>query len=74
VWSTGAGNPAVYTSLRAFSAATGRDVNSIAVDGGTAAALATTIAASKATVSRPLPAKIAPLVEQNAGARHLGAW
>jgi parallel beta-helix repeat protein len=74
VWSRGAGNPAVYTSIAEYSAATGQDVNSVAIDGGDAATLAAAIRSSEATASRPLPAKVAPLIGQAAGARHLGAW
>jgi parallel beta-helix repeat protein len=74
VWSTGAGNPAIYNTIAEYSAATGQDRNSVAIDGGSAATLAATIASSAATASRPLPAKVAPLVKQAAGARHLGAW
>ena len=78
VWSRGVGNPAVYTTLAAFTAATGQDKNSVAIDGPDGAAgdsaLAAAIGSSQATASRPLPAVIAGLVEQPAGARHLGSW
>jgi len=78
VWSRGAGDPAVYGTVAAYSAATGQDKNSIALDGpagaGGDAALAAAVSSSQATASRPLPAAIAGLVEQPAGSRHLGAW
>ena len=74
VWSRGAGDPAVYNSIAAYSAATGQDANSVAIDGGDAATLAATVSSSAATASRPLPAPIASLVGKNTGARHLGAW
>jgi parallel beta-helix repeat protein len=78
VWSRGAGDPAVYTSLAGFTAATGQDRNSIAVDGTAALIDATTlvplVATKEASVAQPLPAGLAGLVGQSTGIEHLGAW
>ena len=80
VWSRGPGNPAVYNTLDDFSDATGQDRRSLAVDGrggfaSTAAFLASlTKPATVSSVARPLPAAVATLVGQPAGAQRLGAW
>jgi parallel beta-helix repeat protein len=76
VWSRGASNPAVYTSLAAFRSATGQEAAGVAVD-GPAVVSATgvpTAAMPASSTALPLPADIAALVGQPTGIRHLGSW
>lgn len=78
VWSRGAGNPAVYTSVASWTAATGQDRHSLVLDGTAAltvlrAPLAR-VTAAVATVAQPLPSNIAGLVGRAFGTRALGAW
>ena len=77
VWSRGVGNPAVYTNIPAFAAATGQDTHSYAVDGTAVLNGSKTTAAVQAktnTVARPLPAKIAAVTGKATGSLQLGAW
>ncbi len=78
VWSTGAGNPAVYNTLSAFTAATGRGGNSTLVENAptqTAAQLAAPSGATASTgTAAGLTATIAALAGKPAGTAHMGAW
>lgn len=82
VWSRGIGNPAVYTSLAGFATATGRDVDSIALDATPAlaptaqnpAALGPDVEARVGSVAQPLDAGLASLLGRAADSPHLGAW
>lgn len=82
VWSRGTGNPAVYTSVPAFTTETGWDADSLALDGTPAlaptsenpSALAPGVESLVSSVAQPLDASIAALVGQAAGSRQLGAW
>jgi len=78
VWSRGAGNPAVFTSVKDYSAATGRDVKSAGIDGtGVLTSLTALTAAVNnltASVAQPLPAGVAGLIGQPTGTKHLGAF
>ncbi len=78
VWSRGAGNPAVYTSLAAFRSGTGQEARSLSSDGpavvdadGVPTAAVSSAAAS---VALPLPASIAQLLGESTSARHLGVF
>ena len=77
VWSRGAGNPAVYTSVAAFTAATGQDADSLALDAQPALAgttLAPAVVSVESAIARPMPADIAAGARRSSGVRHLGAW
>ena len=77
VWSRGAGDPAVYTTVAAFAKATGQDADSLALDAAPAlegTALTPAVAALESSVAQPLDATVALRVGQSAEARHLGAW
>jgi hypothetical protein len=78
VWSRGAGNPAVYTTLEEFASATGQDRNSYAVDGKAVLSNRTTLTPAvsglTSTVARGIPARIAAVTGQATGAKHLGVW
>ena len=82
VWSRGSGDPAVYTSIAAFTMETARDASSLALDADPAlaptaqqpAALAPGVESLVNTVAQPLDAPVAGLVGQAAGTLHLGAW
>ena len=78
VWSRGAGDPAVYSSVNDFITATGQDVHSLVLEGkpalsSTYAAVLGVVSATQ-DVARPLPAFIAALVGKPAGSVQLGAW
>ncbi|WP_431280485.1 right-handed parallel beta-helix repeat-containing protein [Leifsonia poae] len=77
IWSRGAGNPAVYNSLADFSAATGQDKSSRAVDGSDVLSgikLIPTLTSAAGSIAQPLPSSIASLTGKPAGAQQLGAW
>ncbi len=78
VWSRGAGNPAVYTKLGDYVAATGQDRQSLSIDSGQAlSGVATplaTVTAAAARVAQPLPPAVATLLGKPAGSLTLGAW
>ena len=79
IWSRGAANPQVYTSIAAFRDATGQEKTHLELM-GTSPLNASTFAAnaavrdSAAKVAVPLPDSIAKLARQSGGARHLGAF
>jgi len=77
VWSRGAGNPEVFTSLAAFSAARGQDADSLAIDDRPALDGTTPtpeVTALESSIARALPAEIAAGVQRPTGTKHLGAW
>jgi trimeric autotransporter adhesin len=78
VWSRGAGDPAVYTTVSAFTAATGQEAHGLAVEGTPVAnsdgVLTPALVAAESSVARPVPAVVAEAVNRPAGASHLGAW
>jgi len=77
VWSRGEGNPAVYTSVAAFTAATGQDSDSLALDAQPALAgttLAPAVVSVESAIARPLPSDVAAGARRSVGVRHLGAW
>lgn len=77
VWSRGVGNPRVFTSVAAFTAATGHESESLALDGRPALAgvsLSPEVVSAMSAVAQPLPADIAIGTGRPAGVRQLGAW
>ena len=78
IWSRGATNPSVHTTLDSFRAATGRESRGREFVGSTvvspAGVLGSSIQAVTDQVALPLPADVAALAGQPAGVRHLGAW
>jgi hypothetical protein len=77
VWSRGRGNPAVFTSVGAFTAATGQDSDSLALDARPALAgtsLAPAVVSVESAIARPLPPDVAAGARRQSGERHLGAW
>ena len=75
VWSSGSGNPATYTSLTAFTAATGQGQGSASADGGASVDAAGRLTATAPTPApRPLPADVSALVHRPVNAAHVGAW
>jgi parallel beta-helix repeat protein len=76
VWSTGPGNPKVFTTLAAFKSATGQEAASLALDGNAATSStgAPTAAVTRAvaSVARPLPADLAALTGLGSGSKRLG--
>jgi hypothetical protein len=76
VWSKGAGNPAVFTTLAAFQSATGQEA------GGQLATGAAVVDAQgnptgtmfDAAGAQPLTSGVAALVSEATGARHYGAF
>lgn len=78
IWSNGPANASVYTSAAAFSAAEGQERQTLELI-GTAAVNAddtptAAVTSKEAAIAQPLPARIAQLTGQPAGAAHLGAW
>lgn len=78
IWSRGASSPAVHTTLASFRSATGREARgreyvgaAVVTPTGT---LSSSVLAGAADVALALPADVAALAGQPAGARHLGAW
>ena len=78
VWSTGPGDPLVFDTLPEFTQETGQElrskefVNGEAVD--SAGRLTSVVSNAAAQIAVPLPADLAALVGQPAGALHLGNW
>lgn len=77
VWSRGAGNPARFSLLSAFTAASGQETRGIALDGTPAVdsgfRLTEKLKAASG-VAEPLPADLAGLIGQQTGTRYLGAF
>jgi hypothetical protein len=76
IWSRGASNPAVFTSIDAFRAATGQEASGTLITGGAVVDAAGVPNASLpgASMAVGLPGDIAGLIGQPAGAQHVGAW
>ncbi|QIZ99961.1 DUF1565 domain-containing protein [Leifsonia sp. PS1209] len=76
IWSRGAGDPAIYPTFSAFTAATGQDAHSVLQEGAASAAPTqlTGIAAALSSVPTGIPAALASLAGKPAGSVHLGAW
>jgi hypothetical protein len=78
VWSRGAGDPAVFTTVAGFVKATGQDADSLVIEGAPALSdtslLLPKVAEAISAVARPLPAGVATLIGRPAGSLHLGAW
>jgi parallel beta-helix repeat protein len=76
VWSRGAGNPAVFTSLAAFKSGTGQEARSFSLDGteaiGTDGRITSPVVAQVAAVSQSLPSDLASLTGRPAGTKQLG--
>ncbi|PPF50007.1 sortase [Clavibacter michiganensis] len=77
IWSRGPGDPAVYGSVQAFSAATGNDRTSLAIDGrpvvGAGFRLTDEVRRVETQVAVPLIGAVAGLLGWLTGARELGA-
>jgi hypothetical protein len=73
IWSRGAGDPAVYTTFSAFTAATGQEAHSTITENASSLAPAQLLA-SVTGAATGLPADIASLAGKAAGTAHLGAW
>jgi parallel beta-helix repeat protein len=76
VWSKGPGDPAVFTTVAQFAAATGRQVHSLVVSQAPADinGLMTQAVTSAASIATALPANVAAAVGEPTGSKHLGAW
>jgi hypothetical protein len=79
IWSRGAGDPAVYTSIGAYKTATGQDARSIALDVTPAVVaggwqLTSEVNAQTGAIALPLPSNVATLVGQPASTVHIGVW
>jgi parallel beta-helix repeat protein len=79
VWANGGTNPSVFTSLKAFTAATGQDAHSAEYTGApvvnAAGKAAAALAAVTAPTGQPIPASIASLIGPDAQTGpHIGAW
>ncbi|WP_326967266.1 right-handed parallel beta-helix repeat-containing protein [Arthrobacter sp. CG_A4] len=77
VWSRGAGNPAVHTSVAGFKSGTGQESSHVFLDGRPALngwQPTAEIAAKDASVAQPLSGAVAGLLGKSPGVRHLGAW
>lgn len=78
IWSRGAGNPAVYTSLNSFRSGTGQEargreyVGSAIVDA--AGALNSPVQNASGDIALPLPSDLASLIDRPVGSTRLGAW
>ncbi|MBA3801672.1 MAG: right-handed parallel beta-helix repeat-containing protein [Acidimicrobiia bacterium] len=78
VWSRGAGNPSVYTTLAAFRSATGQErlgrefIGAAIVDAN--GVVTSTVASLEPTVASPLPTDVAAVAGRIGGERHLGLW
>jgi parallel beta-helix repeat protein len=75
IWSRGAANPAVFTTLSAFQTTTGQEAGGTFVTTAVVnSSGAPTAAMPSASTAQPLPSDIAALIGQPAGARRLGAF
>lgn len=78
VWSRGAGNPYVFTSLASFRSTVGQEargreyIDSSALS--TSGALASRIQDLESQIALPLPSDVAALIGQPSGSRRLGLW
>ncbi|OJX73150.1 right-handed parallel beta-helix repeat-containing protein [Leifsonia sp. 71-9] len=78
VWSRGAGDPAVYTSLSAFQSATGQGGASSELVGPSLVTATGALTAATQALTGPIatapPAQVTSLAGQPGGVAHLGAW
>ena len=75
VWSKGPGNPATYTDLDAFVAATGQGKGSAGVETPGQVRHGRGVAvAAPGLEPRPLPGDVADTLRRQAGEKHVGAW
>ncbi|KRC47323.1 hypothetical protein ASE16_18625 [Leifsonia sp. Root227] len=76
IWSRGAGDPSIYPTFSAFTAATGQDAHSVLQEGAAAAAPTqlSGIASALSSVPTAIPSSLASLTGKAAGTVHLGAW
>jgi hypothetical protein len=77
IWSTGAGNPQVFTTAAAFAAATGQDTRATGVVGSAvlgAGWVPTATVTAAVPNAAPLSAAIAAATGKAAGSLGLGAW
>jgi parallel beta-helix repeat protein len=75
IWSQGPANPLVFTSVSAFQSSTRQEANGVfATTAVVDANGVPTAAMPNASIARPLPADIASLISQPAGALRLGAF
>jgi parallel beta-helix repeat protein len=75
VWSRGAGDPAVYNTLSAFTTATGAGLHNALVENTSSLAAAQlAVSSASAGTAAGLTSAIAAAVGKPAGTAHLGAW
>ncbi|WP_349627194.1 right-handed parallel beta-helix repeat-containing protein [Leifsonia sp. C5G2] len=78
VWSRGAGNPAVFTSLSDFQSATGQDRTGRSFDGQNVLSGAfeqlPLVGGLVSALAQPLPSATAQLIGKPAGSLQIGAW
>ncbi len=78
VWSRGASNPAVFTSLAAFQSTTGQEARGREYAGtavvSSAGTLSSAVQGLSSQVALGLPADVASVIGKSAGSAHLGAW
>ncbi|MGO4296748.1 right-handed parallel beta-helix repeat-containing protein [Glutamicibacter sp. MCAF14] len=77
VWSKGAGNPAVFTTLPAFSKGTGEELNSFEITSSTVLTSAnnpTTSVTGKNSHATALPSDIAALIGQSPASKRIGNY
>ncbi|MGZ4753634.1 MAG: right-handed parallel beta-helix repeat-containing protein [Acidimicrobiia bacterium] len=74
VWSRAAANPATFTTLAAFQAATGQEAGGQQLDGASVVDAAGNLVANLASTAVPLPSAIGGLTGYPTGATQLGAW
>ena len=78
IWSRGAGNPAIYSSLQAFQAGSGQGGSSTEIVGPSlvtaAGGLTSTAVAQTGAVATAPPAQVTSLAGKPAGVPHLGDW
>lgn len=73
IWSRGAGDPAVYTTFSAFTAATGQEAHSTITENAPSLAPAQLLS-SVTGAATALPSNIASLIGKPSGVVHIGAW
>jgi trimeric autotransporter adhesin len=74
VWSTGAGNPAVYTSLAAFRTGTGQESGGLSLDGASLLDTVGSLLAAPTNTPLGLPAAVATATGHPTGTAFTGAW
>jgi hypothetical protein len=78
VWSRGAGNPYVFTTLAALRSTTGQEARGREYTGtsvlASSGALASSVQDQASQIALPLPADVASLINQSSGSTYLGVW